>query len=190
MKIYFIDIEKSMILSWKKYFGEEKDVEIIHTDFESFMREYQVEAIVSPANSFGLMDGGYDLAISNWFGDDLQKKVQKYIVDNYFGEQIVGTSFITDIPGSNNRLIHTPSMRIPDRIEDISVVYQCMRSTLMVALKNSVESILIPAFGCGTGMLKEDDVARMMHFAYKQIMNPPKELSWDYAYSTHYKKLW
>ncbi|MDO5478506.1 MAG: macro domain-containing protein [Clostridia bacterium] len=190
MKIYLLDIEKLMILSWEKYFGKEKDVEIIHADFESFMKTHKVDAVVSPANSFGLMDGGYDLAITDWFGESLQKKVQKYIIENYFGEQIVGTSFITDIPGSDVRLIHTPSMRVPDIIEDASVVYQCMRSTLMTALKNGVEIIVIPAFGCGTGMLKEDDVARMMYFAYRQIGNPPKELSWDYAYSTHYKKLW
>ncbi|MBR6719641.1 MAG: macro domain-containing protein [Clostridia bacterium] len=190
MKIYLVNVERLMTLAWEEYFREEKDVEIVHADFESFMKTHKVDAVVSPANSFGLMDGGYDLAITNWFGDNLQKKVQRYIIDNYYGEQPVGSSFVIDIPNSDIKLIHTPTMRVPDIIVDASVVYQCMRSTLMVALNNGIESIVIPAFGCGTGMVKDDDVARMMYFAYKQVTNPPRDLSWDYAFSTHYNKSW
>lgn len=36
--------------------------------FTDFMDTYDVECVVSPANSFGLMDGGYDLTITMWFG--------------------------------------------------------------------------------------------------------------------------
>lgn len=36
--------------------------------------------MVSAANSFGLMDGGVDGAITMFFGDQLQKRVQKHIV--------------------------------------------------------------------------------------------------------------
>lgn len=42
------------------------------------------------------MDGGVDAAITQFFGMQLQKKVQKYIITNYDGEQPVGTSFILE----------------------------------------------------------------------------------------------
>lgn len=42
------------------------------------------------------MDGGVDAAITQFFGKQLQKKVQKYIISNYEGEQPVGTSFIIE----------------------------------------------------------------------------------------------
>lgn len=181
MKIYLLDINKTITDIWKLYFADCEDVEVVCDYFDHFMDQGKVDCVVSPANSYGLMDGGYDRAISEWFGWDLMKKVQKYILDNYWGEQPVGTSFIID-PGKDNiKLIHTPSMRIPSAIKDTMVVYQCMRTTLMTAIKNNVESIVIPAFGGFCGCLQPIDVCSMMYEAYKQIMNPPLELTWDYA---------
>jgi O-acetyl-ADP-ribose deacetylase (regulator of RNase III) len=46
-----------MVEAWQKYFTGIADVRISHSDiFES-----SAGAIVSPANSFGYMDGGIDL---------------------------------------------------------------------------------------------------------------------------------
>lgn len=42
------------------------------------------------------MDGGVDAAITQFFGTKLQKKVQQYILENFEGEQPVGTSFIVE----------------------------------------------------------------------------------------------
>ncbi len=94
------------------------------------------------------MDGGFDLAISAEFGWGLQNRVQEYIVEHYKGEQPIGSSFIIDIGTNNMKLIHTPTMRIPFAVKDPMIVYQCMRTTLMVALENHIETIVIPAF-CG-----------------------------------------
>ena len=41
---------------------------------------------ISP-NSFGLMDGGIDLEIRNYFGMKIQYNVQKRIQKDFFGEQ-------------------------------------------------------------------------------------------------------
>ena len=49
----------------------------------------EVECVVSPANSYGLMDGGYDLAISDWFGWEIAEKVQAYILEHYKGEHLL-----------------------------------------------------------------------------------------------------
>lgn len=67
MKIYLLDRRKNVTDCWTSYFGENKEVEIVCSDFGDFMDTNRVECVVSPANSYGLMDGGYDLAISDWF---------------------------------------------------------------------------------------------------------------------------
>lgn len=188
MKIYLIDINVEIIKAWEKYFSNEKDVEIVYMSLEEFVAMNDVECIVSPANSFGLMDGGYDAAITALFGDALQKKVQKYILEHYYGEQPVGTSFIIDIPGTNIKLIHTPSMRIPERITDSLVVYTCMRTCLMSAKDHGVESLLVPAFGGCTGRVDSDELAKMMYLAYKQIEKEKKIISWEEAIKTHIRK--
>ena len=181
MKIYIIDESKQKIEIAKQYF-KDTDIEFVDEKFSDFMKRETVECIVSPANSFGLMDGGYDLAITEWFGEQLQKRVQKYIIKNYYGEQPVGTSFIISANGNGQKLIHTPSMQTPRAILDPVIIYQCMRSTLMCAYKNKVQSILIPLFGGGCGGVGARTIAKLMRLAYDQIHNPPKELDWSYAY--------
>ena len=88
---------------------------------------------------------------------------------------------MVDIPGSDKKLIHTPTMRAPSAIADPLVVYRCMRTTLMCALNNRVESIVIPAFGGATGNVPYCSIAALMKEAYDQVMNPPKSLNWEYA---------
>ncbi len=185
MKVYLLDRNPEMVEAWTDCFITEESVEVLQMDFEEFMSVYDVECVVSPANSFGIMDGGYDAAITRWFGEKLQKDVQKHILENYFGEQPVGTSFLIDTPQKGVKLIHTPSMRVPERILDSTVVYQCMRTCLMAAYQNGIQSIVIPAFGGCTGGIPAKEVARMMYCAWLQIQNPPGELSWDYALETH-----
>ena len=141
-------------------------------DFHSVLHieHKDIECIVSPANSFGYMDGGYDKAITDYFGVGVEKEAQKFINSHLFGEQPVGTSIMVDIPNTNKKLIHTPTMRLPSTIKDELVIYQCMRSTLSCAIKGKVHSIVIPAFGGATGKVKPDIIAKYMKAGYDQIL--------------------
>lgn len=187
MKIYLLDYNVNMTDAWEKYFSKEIDVHIVCDDFANFMKEHPtIDGIVSPGNSFGLMDGGYDKAITNYFGTWLMKDVQKTILEYLGGEQGVGTcltitTHLTNIVDDKILLLHTPTMRTPEKIYDIRVIYQCMRETLIAAKHSNRTEIVIPAFGACTGGVSCDDVARMMFLAYKQIKNPPKEINWGYA---------
>ena len=168
MNIVLLDLKKEMCKSWYKYFNGENNVTIVNGELENYNID-DIKCLVSPANSYGLMDCGYDNALTSLFGESLQKVVQDYIINNYCGEQLVGSSFIVTIPGTNKKLIHTPTMREPSQIFDYNVVYTAMRSTLICAQKNNVESIIIPAFGRATGQVPCDVVAKEMYKAYVQI---------------------
>ena len=181
MKIYILDRNSDNCQYVQQYFGGQADVEVVTAEFEDFMNDYPVECVVSPANAYGLMDGGYDLAITHYFGDQLQKRVQQHIIEHYYGEQPVGSSFMIDAGKEGRKLIHTPTMRTPQPIKDPLVIYQCMRTTLMCAYENNVDSILIPLFGGGCGEVHPKLIAEMMWKAYDQIHNPPKKLDWDYV---------
>lgn len=187
MKIYLLDHNANMTDAWAKYFSKKTDIHIVCDDFANFMNEHPtIDGIVSPGNSFGLMDGGYDKAIINYFGTWLMKDVQKTILKYFYGEQGVGTCLIITMPITNTvddkiLLLHTPTMRTPEKIYDIRVIYQCMRETLIAAEHSNRTEIVIPAFGACTGEVPYDDVARMMFLAYKQIKNPPKEINWGYT---------
>ena len=181
MKIYLLDKNEAVVRAWENEFSGCEDVEIINAYLHRFLTTHDVECIVSPANAYGLMDGGYDLAITDFFGPKLPKAVQQKILKEWKGEQVVGTSLWVDIPDTDMKLIHTPTMRVPSIIKDPMVVYHCMRSTLLLAMKKKVKSILIPAFGGACGGLRPHVIASLMRKAYDQVNNPPEELDWCYA---------
>lgn len=175
LKIYLLDMNAGIVNAWKEVFKDNEEITIIHDTFRNFMDNHKdIECVVSPANAYGIMNGGYDLAISEYFGNNLQHIVQRYIKKNLYGEQPVGSSIIVDIPNTNKKLIHTPTMQIPSLIKDDFLIYQCMRTTLIKALENNVKSIVIPAFGGCCGGLSPKIISKRMKEAYEQIRTSSK----------------
>src|ERR1700722_17603189 len=82
------------------------------------------DCFVTAGNAFGLMTAGIDAAVVRYFGEDLMHRVQQRILDQFFGEQPVGTAFIlsTDHPDVPF-LAHSPTMRVPGSIEGTDKVY-------------------------------------------------------------------
>jgi O-acetyl-ADP-ribose deacetylase (regulator of RNase III) len=185
-KLILFDIQKELCNEFEKGFNDLPNVEILHSTLES-LPEY--DCMVSPANSFGLMDGGIDLAITNYFGKQLMQRVQKYIIENYAGEQPIGTSFI--IETNNDRhpyLAHTPTMRIPMDIRNTDNVYQAMKAMLIaVNQNNNIKSIACCGLGTATGRVSYSVAAKQMALAYKNFLNPPTEISWKFAHIRNLK---
>lgn len=83
-KLILIAPNFSLSKAFQTSFANLPYIEIVNNRFE-WLAEY--DCLVSPANSFGMMDGGMDAAIINFFGRGLEEKVQQRILDNYLGEQ-------------------------------------------------------------------------------------------------------
>lgn len=171
MKIYLVDVAERMTSCWKKEFGECSDVTVVHGDITTFLDNHtEIDTIVSAANSFGFMDGGLDGVYVKYFGEALQESVLQKIREEHFGEQPVGSSMIVEIPNANGkRLIHTPSMRVPQPLLDPRVVYTCTRSALVTAIRNKAKNVVLPAFGHLTGRVKAADVSLLMYKAYEDV---------------------
>lgn len=185
MKLDLVTNSAGMAEAWEDAFRGYKGVTAHCCDFRAFIGQHpEVDAVVSPANAYGLMDGNYDRAISEEFGPALAERVRAVILEQFCGEQPVGTSFSVPIPGREDiLLIHTPTMRAPSPIVDSLVVYQCMRTTLMEAMRTSRQRIVVPAFGGACGFLPFKKIAMLMWEAYLQIADPPTEITWEYALS-------
>lgn len=181
MTIYIIEKDCEKFKYLRPYFNDLDNVVLVNADFKDFIQKNTVECVVSPANAFGLMDGGYDAALTSWYGKQLQERVQQYIIHHFYGEQPVGTSFIIDTNKDDQKLIHTPTMRTPQTIRDPAVVYQCMRATLTTAMENRIESILIPMFGGKTGGVAPQVIAKMMRLAFDRLQSVPSKIDWEYA---------
>ena len=182
LEIHLLDINKEMTDTWNRFFKGISNVKVHNDTLENFLNNNDVQGIVSPANSFGLMDGGYDKAIIDYFGNHLMKRVQDYIIENYCGEQPVGTAFSIPIYPEVydcKYLIHCPTMRTPEVIRDSRVIYSCMRSTLIECMRKEMKSVIIPAFGGCTGKVDKRELANMMRLAYEQLINTPNQIDWN-----------
>lgn len=95
---------KEMTEAFKRVFANADNVNIVGKPFEA-IREF--DCMVSAANSFGLMDGGVDAAITAFFGTQLQSRVQNHIICEYLGEQPVGSAFVIETGHNHHPLAGT-----------------------------------------------------------------------------------
>ncbi|EHP4975701.1 macro domain-containing protein [Salmonella enterica] len=179
--------EPAMAAAFECYFQNTENVEIIRRPFETVP---EFDCMVSAANSFGLMDGGVDAAITTYFGTQLQRRVQKYIIQEYLGEQPVGTAFITETgDGEHPWLVHAPTMRVPLIIDGTDAVYNATRAALLAIFQHNksaaeykkIKSVVFPAMGAGCGQVPPDSVARQMRLAWDGFINCATEINWQYA---------
>lgn len=60
IKLFLVDPKPVLCAAWEKHFQGLPHVEVVNGYFEQLL---EFDCMVSAANSFGLMDGGVDLAI-------------------------------------------------------------------------------------------------------------------------------
>jgi O-acetyl-ADP-ribose deacetylase (regulator of RNase III) len=161
------------------------NVEVVNGYFEELP---EFDCMVSAANSFGLMDGGVDHAIIQFFGEALQQRVQRYILDTYLGEQPVGTSFLVETGHPKHPYVaHTPTMRVPMEISRTDNVYRAMWAMLLAVREHNrsgkppIRIVACPGLGTATGKVPYSEAARQMALAYSNFVAPPNTVSWELA---------
>jgi O-acetyl-ADP-ribose deacetylase (regulator of RNase III) len=184
-KLTLVDPKSDLCSSWKKEFRGLSHVQIVNGGFEELD---EFDCMVSAANSFGLMDGGVDLAIICYFGVELMDRVQEKIIHHYLGEQPVGTSIIVDTGNSKHPFIaHTPTMRVPMSIATTDYVFAAMWAMLVAVHQHNrqaerkIRSIACPGLGTSCGMVAPEEAARQMALAYRWSLEPPASISWALA---------
>lgn len=169
MDLNLVDINRDLVSEWQKAFTSFAEVKI----FCDNILDIAECSVVSPANSFGRMDGGIDLIYANYFGWDLEERVMDTI-DRLPGAILpVGSSIIIN---TNHKkipyLIVSPTMRTPEPVPS-SHAYFAMISTLKVAHQNpeKIKKIFCPGFGTGVGRISYSDAANEMAKAYSKFFN-------------------
>jgi O-acetyl-ADP-ribose deacetylase (regulator of RNase III) len=186
MKIQLIDINREMCKQWSLQFKDCKDVTIHCGDFFSL----QTDCVVSPANSFGYMDGGLDYVISTKLGWQVQEKLQKQILEKYFGELLVGQAELVETDFAEIPFcISAPTMRVPLRVSDTVNVYLAAKAVFYLLKSESrINSVTISGLGTGVGEVPFDVCARQMKAAYNDIWlnNFDFPLTWQEAQRRHH----
>jgi O-acetyl-ADP-ribose deacetylase (regulator of RNase III) len=188
-QIWLVHPEAAMCAAFRYRFAGLPNARVVQGRFEDLEPH---DCFVTAGNSFGLMSAGIDAAVVRYFGVDLMLRVQHRILDQFFGEQPVGTAFVlatdhADVPF----LVHAPTMRVPGSIDGTDKVYAATWSALLavhwhnLASDRKIEVLAFPAMGTGFGGVPFDEAARQMAVAYRHYLEPPHQLDWDFVAERH-----
>jgi O-acetyl-ADP-ribose deacetylase (regulator of RNase III) len=196
MHLQLVDTNQEITAAWQKVFADVPQVSIHHGS----IFDYPADALVSPANSFGYMNGGIDFAISKNLGWHLEKDLQRIIREKYYGELLVGQAEILATGHEQfPYLIVAPTMRTPMTITRGPNVYQSMKAVLLLLrhgrlptgelVSDKVQRVAIPGLGTGIGQVRPLVCARQMRLAWEDVLHEKfsTEAGWEqmcanYAY--------
>lgn len=164
--------------------------------------DVQADAYVSPANSFGFMDGGIDLAYVMELGGRIERAVQNAICEEHFGELPVGQAVI--VPTDHTKvpfLIAAPTMRVPMKLPKTTVnPYLAARAVLNLIhpknlftvdscrlVSNVVRTVAFPGLGTGVGGVDPRVCARQVAEAIRRVFLGDNEFpeNWLAAQTQH-----
>jgi O-acetyl-ADP-ribose deacetylase (regulator of RNase III) len=191
MRFIFVDKGKDFcdVLRWR--FRSYPEVEIVCGKFEDLS---SFDCIVTAGNSFGLMDAGMDLAVVRYFGRHVMEQIQKRILEDYIGEQPVGTCIIVATGHPSHPFVaHCPTMRVPMNIQGTDHVYLALWAALTAVHRHNraeplkINSIACPGLGTGTGGMEPVEASLQLLLAYEHYCHPPPFLNPSVAQNRHEK---
>jgi O-acetyl-ADP-ribose deacetylase (regulator of RNase III) len=177
-QVYLVlrDTNPEMVMGWLEHFSGEGPWSI---GAGSILRE-KGDAIFSPANSYGYMDGGIDLAYRTHFGPGIQTLLQRFIHNTFGGMLPVGEAVI--IPTQNDRIprmIAAPTMERPSDVKGTQNAYLAMRAGLLKVTQYNrfqrarneppIRRILIPGLCTGIGQMDPFESAAQMRRAFDEV---------------------
>ena len=174
---------------WRQVFSSYPEVEVVRGDYF----QENADAIVSPANSFGIMDGGLDLAIRNELGFQIEIDIQEVILHKYHGEMPVGSAEIINTNHDKwSYIIAAPTMRMPENIAYTLNAYIAFRAILIAINsfneslpKKPIKSLVCSGLGTGIGSMEPVKCAAQMRAAYKLIKEPARISSFAEIHKSH-----
>jgi O-acetyl-ADP-ribose deacetylase (regulator of RNase III) len=198
MEVLLTAVESDLADAWERFCGDLEPVTVVRGS----ILDVSCDAVVSPANSFGFMDGGIDLLYSRHFGWDLQRRLQKHIQEHHHGELLVGSAAIVETGDERiPYLIAAPTMRVPMILRDSVHPYLAARAALLLVrssrfvegphegrpVAERARRIAFPGLGTGVGQVGVHTCARQMRAAIEEVLLGRSEFprSWVEAQARH-----
>jgi O-acetyl-ADP-ribose deacetylase (regulator of RNase III) len=191
-------IEAPLATAWEQFCGE-FDFVTIH---RGSILDVRCDAVVSPANSFGFMDGGIDALYLAHFGADIQLRVRRQIYEYHAGELLVGAADIVETGDSRiPYLIAAPTMRVPMILRDSVNAYLAARAVFLLVtygrfangphqgqpIAEHVQTVAMPGLGTGVGKIGFATCAHQVRAAITDVLLGQSAMpgSWAEASERH-----
>lgn len=181
MKLILCAVESSLADAWELFCG---DLEFVSVHRGSIL-EVECDAVVSPANSFGFMDGGIDVVYLRRFGEELELTVRRQIYEQHHGELLVGQADVVETDDAKIPfLIAAPTMRVPMILHDSVNPYLAARAVFLLvtrgvfrsgqfadqSVSEHIKTVAIPGLGTGVGRVTFNTCAHQVRQAIDDVL--------------------
>ncbi len=167
--ITLCDLSPGLVRAWRTAFAAFPGATVLQGD----LLDVEADAYVSPANSFGIMDGGIDAILNRRF-PHVESRVQAAIarVGTMLpvGEALIVETGDPDVP----YLVCAPTMELPSRVSHTNNAFRAMHAILSavelynVENRDVIRSVAVPGLCTGVGDMAPDLAAMQMAGAYSQ----------------------
>ena len=199
MQLILTAVEKPLADAWQEFCGDLPFVSVYHGS----IFDVECDAVVSPANSFGFMDGGIDLLYSQHFGWGVQHRLQEAIRTRHHGELLVGTAEIVETENDDiPYLVAAPTMRVPMALRDLINPSLAARAVLLLVqngvmppdslyadapISEVIGTVAFPGLGTGVGNIGSNTCARQVRTAINDVLlqAEPFPATWREAQLRH-----
>jgi O-acetyl-ADP-ribose deacetylase (regulator of RNase III) len=175
-------VEEPLARAWADAVAERRDVWV----HRGSVLDVDAQAVVSPANSYGLMRGGIDAVYAQTF-PSVEQHVRSAVLAYHGGELPVGQALIvpTDVP-SPAWLISAPTMREPGSTLPPDTVHPYLAARAVFRLwhdgrleddrpvRQVVRTIALPGLGTGVGGLAPETCAKQVMAAWDEVFDPTR----------------
>jgi len=181
MNLIMTAVEKSLAEAWRKFCGD-LDFVTVH---QGSILDVECDAVVSPANSFGFMDGGIDAVYLSHFGYDIQTRVRRQIFEHHHGELVVGNADVVETGNESIPfLIAAPTMRVPMILHDTVNPYLAARAIFTLVkhktflsgshegapIAEHIKTVALPGLGTGVGRVGFNTCAHQVRKAIDDVL--------------------
>lgn len=168
MKLHFRDTNPQVIDELRKTMGNL--AEYLCGDIFAF----PVSAVISPANSFGYMDGGIDAVYVRRMGQIVEDRTKEAIAREPFGELLIGRALVvaTDSALAPSMIV-APTMRVP-RPTTAENVFLAARAAFSIALRGDFDTVACPGLGTLSGRVHPRDAANAILQGYDAAVREEK----------------
>lgn len=207
LEIHLRDLSAPLAAAWEEAFAGVPGVSVSQGDIFSTRPgplpdntpiDVAADAVVSPANSFGFMDGGIDAVYTHQFGFALERRLQELLAAEHGGELPVGCAVIVETGSPEIPwCVSAPTMRVPEPVPDTANAYLAFRAALRAVLAHNaaggqpIRRILCPGLATTTGRMPVERCAAQMRAAWDNVLGegPPQPMTWRAVADLHQRLL-
>ncbi|MER5392932.1 macro domain-containing protein [Saccharopolyspora sp. NPDC002686] len=177
LQLVLCALDEPLAAAWQEI-AEDRAGLTVH---QGSVLDLSVDAVVSPANSYGWMRGGIDAVYARTF-PDVEEQVRSAVLAYHGGELPVGEALLVPTGAPNPIwLISAPTMREPgerlpaDTVHPYLAARAVLRLWASAVLENGalvrqvVRSVAMPGLGTGIGGVEPELCARQIAAAWDEV---------------------